>query len=198
MAHACTRKGARTPLTTLLAMQLFMTPILFTSWQFFCENLQHISHTTRITRTVVSSVTVKQLDTLLTEHSVTSSAGRVSMVKRLLLPVVLLRVRCSHVWWRSLLGKFLCVPCVKHWSSGTSRNTSVTCVLCKYSLWNWDLASSFRTSQQHAGYCLVVPAPCFETLLVMFSAVSRTTSPTMHQVCHADAPEIACGRHTLS
>ena len=98
---------------------------------FFCESLQHISHTTRITCTVASSVTVKQLDTLLTEHSVTSSAGCVSVGKRLLLPVVILRVRCSHVWGRSLLGTFLLVPCVQHWSSGTSRSTSVTCVLCK-------------------------------------------------------------------
>ena len=96
---------------------------------FFCESLQHISHTTRITCTVASSVTVKQLDTRLTEHSVTSSAGCVSVGKRLLLPVVIRRcfdVRCSHVWERSLLGKFLLVPCVEHWSSGTSRNTSVT------------------------------------------------------------------------
>ena len=58
---------------------------------------------------MASSVTVKQLDTLLTEHSVTSSAGCVSVGQRLLLPVVMviLRVRCSHVWWRSILGTFL-------------------------------------------------------------------------------------------
>ena len=74
---------------------------------------------------MASSVTVKQFDNLFTEHNVTSSAGCVSVGKRLLLPVVIRRcfdVRCSHVWWRSILGAFLLV----HWSSGTSRNTSVT------------------------------------------------------------------------
>ena len=97
MAHqfaACTGRGSRTHLET----QLFMTSHSVHCLAFFCESLQHISHTTRITCTVASSVTVKQLDTLLTEHSVTSSAGCVSVGKRLLLPVVILRVRCSHVW----------------------------------------------------------------------------------------------------
>ena len=63
---------------------------------------------------MASSVTVKQLDKLLTEHSVTSSAGCVSVGKCLSSPVVMRRcfnVRCSHVWWRSLLGKFLCLLC---------------------------------------------------------------------------------------
>ena len=76
----------------------------------FCESLQHISHTTRITCTVASSVTVKQLDTLLTEHSVTSSAGCVSVGKRLLLPVVILRVRCSHVWGARFWARFFWSP----------------------------------------------------------------------------------------
>ena len=63
---------------------------------------------------VASSVTVKQLDKFLTEHSVPSSAGCVSVGKRLLLLVVMRRcfnVRSSHVWGRSILGKFLCPLC---------------------------------------------------------------------------------------
>ena len=75
---------------------------------------------------MASSVTVEQFDKLHTEHNVTSSAGCVSVGKRLLLPVVMRRVCSSHLWWRSLLGKFLLVPCVQHWSSGTPRNTSET------------------------------------------------------------------------
>ena len=31
-------------------------------------------------------------------------------------------VRCFHVWWRSLLGTFLLVSCVQHWSSGALAN----------------------------------------------------------------------------
>ena len=144
MAHqfaACS--GA--PLTTHLATELFMTSqsvhCLAMSAVNVCitsatlpSNCHFDERITRITCTVASSVTVKQLENLFTEHNVTSSAGCVSVGKRLLLPVMIRRcfnVRCSHVWWRSILGTFLLVPCVQHWSSGTSRNTSVTCVLCK-------------------------------------------------------------------
>ena len=109
------------PLTTHLATQLFMTSHSVHCLAILCESLQHISHTTRITCTLASSVTAKQLEKLLTEHNVTSSAGRVcgktnlvtcgdtTLLQRPLLPTNLDAIHRSSVTEVIAFSRRLCL-----------------------------------------------------------------------------------------